>query len=175
MPASAHARGLSPDLSGSAFSFGAVDMSAAFVRPTACTAPDSRCGGYSAVTFVTPANSLYSVTITVNRTEATGGGIAVYRREAGDSDFTLVSTPKHGAFSIDSLATLMGGDGLGTDPDAGYDVASLAGLFAHVPEPATWGLFILGFGMIGMALRRRLRASDAAFTAHVRAIAAGDA
>src|SRR6476661_1716401 len=29
--------------------------------------------------------------------------------------------------------------------------------FAAVPEPATWGLMLLGFGGIGMALRRRRR------------------
>lgn len=33
-----------------------------------------------------------------------------------------------------------------------FDDASLT---AAVPEPATWGLMIVGFGMVGMALRRR--------------------
>jgi len=29
------------------------------------------------------------------------------------------------------------------------------GFLAAVPEPATWALMILGFGMVGAALRRR--------------------
>jgi hypothetical protein len=29
------------------------------------------------------------------------------------------------------------------------------GTFSGVPEPATWGLMILGFGLVGGAMRRR--------------------
>lgn len=34
--------------------------------------------------------------------------------------------------------------------------------FAGVPEPATWGLMILGFGSVGAAMRRRRSASTTA-------------
>lgn len=44
----------------------------------------------------------------------------------------------------------------------------------RLPEPATWGLMILGFGGIGGAMRRRMRRSDADFTARVRRIADGE-
>lgn len=44
----------------------------------------------------------------------------------------------------------------------------------RLPEPATWGLMILGFGGIAGAMRRRLRKSDADFTARIRRIADGD-
>lgn len=40
-----------------------------------------------------------------------------------------------------------------------------------VPEPATWAMMILGMGMIGAALRRRVKVSEINFTNHVRAIA----
>lgn len=45
---------------------------------------------------------------------------------------------------------------------------------ARLPEPATWLMLIGGMYGIGAALRRRHRASEAAFTAKVRAIAKGD-
>jgi hypothetical protein len=35
---------------------------------------------------------------------------------------------------------------------------ALSGLTATVPEPATWGLMLVGFGMVGVAARRRSRA-----------------
>jgi hypothetical protein len=41
-----------------------------------------------------------------------------------------------------------------------------------VPEPAVWGMMILGFGVIGAAMRRRVKASEITFTNKVRAIAA---
>ncbi len=41
------------------------------------------------------------------------------------------------------------GDGLVTGS------VTIAAVAAVVPEPATWGLFIMGFGAIGAALRRR--------------------
>lgn len=31
----------------------------------------------------------------------------------------------------------------------------ISGTFAVVPEPATWGMMIVGFGMVGMSVRRR--------------------
>ncbi|MBC7522408.1 MAG: PEPxxWA-CTERM sorting domain-containing protein, partial [Sandarakinorhabdus sp.] len=37
--------------------------------------------------------------------------------------------------------------------NAGLSNISFEG--ARVPEPATWGLLIVGFGMVGVAARRR--------------------
>lgn len=45
---------------------------------------------------------------------------------------------------------------------------------ARLPEPATWLMLIGGMYGIGAALRRRHRASEAAFTAKLRSIAAGE-
>ena len=45
---------------------------------------------------------------------------------------------------------------------------------ARLPEPATWLMLIGGMYGIGAALRRRHRASEAAFTARLRSIAAGE-
>ena len=44
-----------------------------------------------------------------------------------------------------------------------------------VPEPATWGMMILGMGAIGFAMRRRVRASEVKFDAKIKRMAAGEA
>lgn len=39
-------------------------------------------------------------------------------------------------------------------PTAGYWTASFPTITSSVPEPATWGMMLLGFGAIGFAMRR---------------------
>jgi PEP-CTERM motif len=63
------------------------------------------------------------------------------------------------------------GDGNFGDNSGAYRI-TISPLAGAVPEPASWALMILGFGAVGAVLRRRHLASEAAFTAHVRAIAA---
>lgn len=53
---------------------------------------------------------------------------------------------------------IVGLDNFGGSP--GFDVVNvraLPGAFQGVPEPATWGLFILGFAMVGSQMRKRGR------------------
>lgn len=45
---------------------------------------------------------------------------------------------------------------------------------ARLPEPATWAMLVMGFGLIGSLARRRHRRSEAAFTERMRRIAAGE-
>lgn len=47
-----------------------------------------------------------------------------------------------------------------------------ADIASPAPEPATWAMMLLGFGVIGYALRRRITVSEVNFTHKVRAIAA---
>lgn len=61
-----------------------------------------------------------------------------------------------------ALGTRTGGPGV--DPSSVYFTAGIGdqqhGLFAQllaVPEPSTWTMMIVGFGLVGMALRRRER------------------
>jgi hypothetical protein len=44
---------------------------------------------------------------------------------------------------------------------------------AAVPEPAAWAMMILGMGVIGFAMRRRVRASEIKFDSKIKRIAAG--
>lgn len=68
----------------------------------------------------------------------------------GVSRLRLVDTGSH--FSIDNL--------------------QLNATNGAVPEPATWAMMILGMGVVGYAMRRRIKVSEVNFTNHVRAIAA---
>jgi hypothetical protein len=49
---------------------------------------------------------------------------------------------------------------LGSSSNA-FEISDVAGIRAAVPEPATWGLMILGFGAAGSALRARRRQAAA--------------
>ena len=44
----------------------------------------------------------------------------------------------------------------------------------RLPEPATWTVLVLGFGLIGYLARYRQRRSEAAFSERMRRIAAGE-
>ena len=44
-----------------------------------------------------------------------------------------------------------------------------------VPEPATWGMMILGFGVVGYAMRRGMRRSNEKFDAKIKRITYGTA
>ena len=63
-----------------------------------------------------------------------------YRRDLGDS--------------VSQNRAVPGGDG--NDYNGNFRIEAVAGM---VPEPATWGLMIVGFGMAGAAARRRTRTS----------------
>lgn len=65
-----------------------------------------------------------------------------------------------------------GGGGGGTTPGTGAVVTPETPVATSVPEPAAWLMLIVGFGMIGGALRSR-RAPVAAGTAHGGALLPG--
>lgn len=65
-------------------------------------------------------------------------------------------------------------DGLGGYPTVGFDTSAGSGRIDFwsvtieggtpaIPEPATWGLMIAGFGLIGAAMRRRSRTPAAGY------------
>jgi len=43
------------------------------------------------------------------------------------------------------------------DPGRGNQLQAFITNQPAVPEPATWGMIVLGFGLLGSALRRRKR------------------
>lgn len=87
----------------------------------------------------------------------TGGSIS------GGGTFTTTTTANGASIQIDRLGLAMGPQTLTingnlTRAPGGNSFAQIGGqltLTGAIPEPATWALFILGFGAIGGALRRR--------------------
>lgn len=61
-----------------------------------------------------------------------------------------VSAPGAGGSPFDVLATSGAGQDLGA-----FSVAGTSNAVAPVPEPATWAMMLVGFGVIGVVLRRR--------------------
>ena len=76
------------------------------------------------------------------------------------SNFGPATLP--GLFAFDGQPNFRGGfvDFYGSQRDGHWalDISGVdSALAGSVPEPATWGLMIAGFGMVGAASRRRLR------------------
>jgi len=99
----------------------------------------------------------------------TAFGLWVTRNSAG----SVAITGDGGATSIDLLADtpaffgLINMDGFSTvvfdaagDPLVGFDALRF-GDAAVIPEPATWAMLIVGFGLVGFAARRRQAAVTA--------------
>ena len=95
-------------------------------------------GGESANVFVSADNVTFSLI-----------GIATADHASG---FDLASIGFTGP--VQSLR-IVGRDNFGTSP--GFDLANIR----VVPEPASWAMMIAGFGLIGVALRRRLQGAVA--------------
>ncbi len=52
--------------------------------------------------------------------------------------------------------------------------AARPAFIAHLPEPATWAMLIIGFGAIGALVRRRFRLSEERFNERIRRITSGE-
>ena len=76
--------------------------------------------------------------------------------------FTTLSSPTTGGFSFTALSsgTIVRFSDVATNPtngqDIGLDNVSVTG--TALPEPASWALMIVGFGLVGGAVRRRSQA-----------------
>lgn len=124
------------------------------------------------ITFTETLDGTYGFTVTTTATTNGAGGPIV---AATDVDFTHIWLSDDTGGTWDLLA-----DADNTDLNEDYDLANLflpAGTytlhfqgtrgrnseytggiaFSAVPEPATWGMMLLGFGGIGYAMRRRRR------------------
>jgi hypothetical protein len=91
--------------------------------------------------------STFGATITLEQLMSGGGG-TVLQTSSGPNLTTGTLTPGT-TYRFSYTSTLPQGGGLVSGNASFYAAA--------VPEPATWALMLLGFGGIGMAMRRRRR------------------
>lgn len=80
-------------------------------------------------------------------------GTTSFAAPSGNQRFALFA----GAGETFTSVTLTSAEGLGT-----FKQLRIGTAIAGVPEPSTWALFILGFGVLGGAMRRRTAKSAAA-------------
>ncbi len=105
------------------------------------------------------------------------GGVSAaigFNAGTGDADGTYFQAPgslQPGSF-LDGGPDALNGQTITFAVRAGVPVPVPT---SAVPEPAAWGMMILGFGVVGAAMRRRIRRSDAAFEEKIRRIATGEA
>lgn len=129
--------------------------------------PATPIAGRGAVTLAFPAPSRGDRLIEIGATDLPAGDDAA-RPAAGNG---MDAVPSDLGLAAAALAN--GPAGAATRRPAGTGQAFVTSKAkARLPEPATWVMLIGGMYGIGAVLRRRHRASEAAFTARVRAIAA---
>ena len=90
---------------------------------------------------------------------------------SGSSGFGFLGITTDTAFTSLTIATSKSNDSLFDNVRFGSTLAATPA----VPEPATWGMMILGFGVVGAAMRRRVRASEVRFNAEIKSISQGEA
>ena len=116
----------------------------------------------SIIRFTSPTAGQYAVSGSFNRLDASGNGngtinsiysdaigpVSLFSTNAGTrtSSFNLTFNLAAGQsiyFAVNNAGNFQ------------YDSTGLSGTIAAVPESATWGMMILGFGVMGAAMRRR--------------------
>ena len=113
-------------------------------------------GGYSGVEFLTASNGVSYVIVVndglnprnlcIHNTDATLVGctaLANSRYEDLAFDGRYLYAADYGSSRIDKIDLLVDG----------------GSIFGGVPEPTTWGMMLVGFGIVGGAMRRRQRTS----------------
>lgn len=140
--------------------------------------PGPEAADTTAVTFTAPAASTYRFSIDFGRGD-TGDGVGINAYVFGSllpiTQIGSASPVFSVSFSLALAAKQTIGFALHRGPvDYFYDSTFVSGAIASVPEPATWGMMILGVGLVGGLLRRRIRRSEARFTERLRRIEAGD-
>lgn len=98
-------------------------------------------------------NGVLSIFLNDNLLSANGGGFTSWTSFAANSGF--VSGGNHLRFVVSNIGQASGNP-------SGLRVEFLSSDVSAVPEPETWGLMVVGFGLVGVSVRRRKTAVVAA-------------
>ena len=158
--------------SGAAFTFGTVNVPAISLVLHPGPADNGTTNNLESVylAYTAPTAGVYNFSAAFKAVDSTPTGVGI-------SSFTLsgltgAATPLASlvnsfgsSFSTTGSVTLAAGEAFGFIIDKGLfyynDSTSTAFSISAAPEPATWGMMILGFGIAGAAVRRRRTATMA--------------
>ena len=128
---------------------GTYSATTGFVSKTAGSFTDSYTFNVPSVGKVGASVISLSITGALQLLSGTLNGTALIMQQLGTDSYVLRSADG-GQLTIDNPQKLIIN---GTSQGGGSYTANVT--FAAVPEPATWALMILGFGVVGYSMRRR--------------------
>ena len=127
---------------------------------------DTTTHAFGAFSFITQTGNLPAYTYTDENSGAYYGG------GAGPNNFTVIRDDGRRVFNFSFLAPLSTGtqainiassydcNNCGTFRRVTAGTVSSVSTVAAVPEPATWAMMLVGFGGMGVSLRRRRRTNN---------------
>lgn len=117
--------------------------------------------------FIAPTAGAYRVQgrfLRLDRENGSGNGVVLsaFVNSAASGVVALPNAPQFVSTPVGpAVLNLAAGDiiqlNVGNNGQYFYDSTGLQGSIAMVPEPSTWAVFVLGFGVMGAAMRRRQR------------------
>lgn len=124
--------------------------------------PGNGAGEAVYVAFSAPTTGTYTFTSLFSVQDVSPSGVDLYRFTDPGNGVLLGSLSAAGQTFSNSFTTFLGvGDtivAIVSNGDGSYnnDSTGLNFTATTVPEPATWGLMIVGFGLVGMGMRRKV-------------------
>ncbi len=118
--------------------------------------------------FTVQLTSNHALSITATKTAVTGGTISIPTAGLYDSLNNLVGLLNFDGASNPTTFNLVAGnyylkfEGEVLDHAASY--SGTIDIGTYVPEPATWAMMIAGIAAVGATMRRRVRATNVAFS-----------
>ena len=123
--------------------------------------PGPGAGGNSAVQYTAPSSGLFSLSSILTSADIGQKNVGFFTIINNFLTANTVGSISGGASqAVDGTFALQAGDSVGifvNNGDGNYsnDSTHASGTISAVPEPATWAMLLLGFGMIGFAMRKR--------------------
>ena len=119
------------------------------------------------VRFIAPTAGTYRIQgrfLRLDRENGSGNGVVLsaFVNSSGGGAVVLPNAPQFVSVPVGpAVLNLAAGDiiqlNVGNNGQYFFDSTGLQGSIGLVPEPSTWAVFVLGFGVMGAAMRRRQR------------------